>query len=72
MAWNLNYLQTYCASRTLVSSKKKYHSDEVGAAPTQYLHTRHNSWLQWVGQRQLPGKTKNIELLGFGPPVLEV
>ena len=33
-----------------------------------HLHFRLNAWLQWTGQRQLQGGTRNIEVLGFGVP----
>ena len=34
------------------------------------LHSRFNTWLQWVGQRQLPDETRNIQVLGFSVPYI--
>ena len=39
--------------------------------PTQsllqlHLHSQCNTWLQWIGQRQLQEEMRNIEVLGFG------
>ena len=31
-----------------------------------HFHFRLNAWLQWTGQRQLQGGTRNIEVFGFG------
>ena len=30
------------------------------------LHFRLNTWLQWIGQRQLQDETRNINVLGLG------
>ena len=32
--------------------------------------SRLNTWLQWIGQRQLQDETRNIEVLGFGEPYI--
>ena len=31
-----------------------------------HLHSRLNTWLHWIGQRQLQDETRNIEVWGFG------
>ena len=31
-----------------------------------HLHSQLNTWLQWIGQRQLQYETRNIQILGFG------
>ena len=31
-----------------------------------HLHSQHNTWLQWIGQRQLHDETRNINVLGLG------
>ena len=31
-----------------------------------YLHSQLNTWLQWIGQRQLQDETKILKVLGFG------
>ena len=31
-----------------------------------HLHSRLNTWLQWIGQRQLQDETRNIQSLWFG------
>ena len=31
-----------------------------------HLHSRLNTWLQWIGKRQLQDETRNIKVLGFG------
>ena len=33
--------------------------------PQPHLHSRLKTWLQWIGQRQLPDETRIIEVLGF-------
>ena len=59
-------------SHTLVGNKIADHSDvvgasPVGAAPTTYLHSQLDTWLQWIGQRQsTENETRNIQVLGFG------
>ena len=35
-----------------------------------HLHSRLNTWLQWIGQYQLQDETRNIKLLGFGAPYI--
>ena len=30
------------------------------------LHSRLNTWLQWIGQKQLQDETRNIYVLVFG------
>ena len=46
------------------------HSDVVGAllfALRQlHLHSRHNPWFQWIGQRQLQDETRISLVLGLG------
>ena len=44
--------------RTIVGNKIVDHSDVVGASL--------NTWLQWIGQRQLQDKTRNMYVLGLG------
>ena len=52
------YPQTSNISGNLVGNKIV---DVVGAAPVQlHLHSRLNTWLQWIGQKQLQDKTRNI------------
>ena len=31
-----------------------------------HLHSQFNTWLQWIGQRQLQDETRNIYVLGLG------
>ena len=31
-----------------------------------HLHSQLNTWLQWIGQKQLQDKTRNIYVLGLG------
>ena len=55
------YRQTSDISHTLVNNKIVDHADVVGAAPTQlHLHSRLNTWLQWIGQRQLEDEMRSI------------
>ena len=46
------------------------HSDIVGASPVGAAPTtssfRLDTWLQWIGQRQLQDETRIIQVLGFG------
>ena len=46
------------------------HSDVVGAAHADaaqlHLHSRLNTWLQWIGERYLQDETINLLVLGFG------
>ena len=65
------YRQTSNVSRTLEGNKIVDHSDVVGAAPVQlHLHSRLNTLLQWIRQRQLQDPTRNIQVLGFGAPCI--
>ena len=67
------YHQTSNISRILVGNETVDHSHVVGPAPVQLfdhshvvgpapvqLHSRLNTWLQWIGQRQLEDETRNI------------
>ena len=38
----------------------------VGAAPTTSSFSNFNTWLQWIGQRQLQDETRKIEVLESG------
>ena len=38
----------------------------VGAAPTIFFHSQLNTWLQWIGQKELQDETTIIEVLWFG------
>ena len=71
-------------SHTLVGNKTVDHSDQsdvVGAAPLgaapslqlhlQFLHSRLNTWLQWIGQRQLQDATKILKFCDLMCLVLE-
>ena len=51
----ITYRQTSNISSNLVCNKRANHSGVFGAAPapTTYLHSRDNIWLQWNGQSQL-------------------
>ena len=65
------YRKSSNINRTFVGNEFARHSDvvgasTVGAAPTINLHSRLNTWLQWIGQRQLKDETRNIQVLGFG------
>ena len=59
-----NYPQTANISCTLVGNKIVDHSDVVGALPAVllqlHLHSQLNTWLQWIGQRQLQDESRNI------------
>ena len=58
-----SYRKTSDVRRTLEGNKIVDHSDVVGASPVgnlHHLHSRLNTWLQWIGQRQLKGETRNI------------
>ena len=52
--------------RTLVGNKIVDHSDVVGASPELHLHSQLNTWLQWIGQRQLQDETRSIYVWGLG------
>ena len=64
------YRKTSDISRTLAGNKIVDNSDVVGAAPTgdapttselsRYSSFSTQHWLQWFGQRQLQGETRNI------------
>ena len=62
------YRQTSNISGTLVGNKIDDHSDVVGAAPVGAAPTTSSlsidTWLQWIGQRQLQDETRNISFLG--------
>ena len=52
---------------TLVGTKIVDHSDVVGSAPVQlHLHSTLNTWFQYIEQRQLQAKPRNILVFGFG------
>ena len=59
-----DYRQVSNISRTLVGNKIVDHSDVVGASPVgaapTNLHSRLNTWLHWIGRRQLHDETRNI------------
>ena len=42
------------------------HSDRLSAPLQLHLHCQLNTWLQWVGKRQLQDETRNINGLGLG------
>ena len=58
------YRQTFNINRILVGNKIVDHSDVVGALPVRAApttsHARLNTWIQWIGQRQLQDETRNI------------
>ena len=60
----LIYRKTSKSSRTSVSNKIVDNSDVVGnrlsALLQLHLHSKLNTWLQWIGQRPLPEETINI------------
>ena len=62
-------IQTSNKSRTLLGDKNVDHSDVVeqrlSAVLQLHLHFRLNTWLQWIGLRQLQDETRNIWVLGF-------
>ena len=63
--WEIYYRQTSNTSPTLVGNNIADHSDVVGAspvgdAPTTSSYSWLNTWLQWIGQRQLQAETRNI------------
>ena len=37
-----------------------------------HLHSRLNTWLQWIWQRQLQDETRDIKVVGFGALILEI
>ena len=55
------YRQTSNIRRTLVGNKLVGHSDVVGVALLQlHLHSRLNTWFQWIGQKALQDETRII------------
>ena len=58
------YRQVSNIRRTLVGNKIADHSDVVGASPVGAAPTTSsfstNTWLHWIGQRQLQDNTRNI------------
>ena len=58
------YRQISNISCTLVGNKIVDHSDVVGASTVVllqlHLHSRLNTWLQYIAQRQLQDETRNI------------
>ena len=62
--FDLSYRQVSNISRTLVGNKIVDHSDVVGASPAAllqlHLHSPLNIWFQYIAQRQLQVKTRNI------------
>ena len=54
------YCQTSSISHALVGNKIFDHSDVVGAAPTLHLHSWFDAWFQWIRQRQLQDRARNI------------
>ena len=63
------YSQISNIRHTLVENKIIDHSDVVGASLSALLqlHLRYglDTWLQWIGQRQLQNQTRNISVLRF-------
>ena len=57
--------QTSNKRRILVGNKIVDHSDVVGTSPVGaapihlHLHSRFNTWLQWIGRGQLQGESRN-------------
>ena len=43
-----------------------YLEHRLSALLQLHLHYLLNSWLQWIGQRQLQDQMRNIEVLEFG------
>ena len=72
----VEYRQTSNISRILMGNKIVDRSDVVGASPSallqQHLHSRLNTWNQWIGQRQLQDETMYIQVWVFGTLVLEI
>ena len=74
-----NYSKTSNISCILVGSKIFDYSDVVGASPVAllqlHLHFRLNTWLQWIGQRQLQDEMRTFKFLpeaSFGLRVLSL
>ena len=60
---SLIYRQTSNIRLSLVGNKLADHSDVVGAMSLLlqlHLHSRLNTWFQWIGQRQLRDERRNI------------
>ena len=55
----LSYYQTSNISHTL-GDKIVDHSDVASPVGTTPIHSWFNTWLQWIGQRQLQDETRNI------------
>ena len=70
MACVISYLhrQTPNISHTSVGNTIVVHSDVVGVSALLqlYFHSRLNTCLQWIRQRQLRDETRNISVLGVG------
>ena len=45
-----------------------YLGHRLSALLQLHLHSRVNTWLQWIGHRQLQDETRNIKVLEFGAP----
>ena len=63
------YCQTSNISATFVGNKFVDHSDVVGASPVLlqlHFHFWLNTWLQWIGQRQLQDERRIIQVVWFG------
>ena len=65
-AFILIYPKTSDIRRASEGNKIVDHSDVVGAAPVGavqlHLHSRLNTWIQWIGQIQLQYKTRKKKL----------
>ena len=64
-----NYRQTSNISRTLVGNGIV---DHLSALFQLLLHSRLNTWLQWIGQRQLQDETRDFRCRGLVRLILEV
>ena len=54
------YRYTSNISRTLIDNRIVDHSDVVSALPQLHLHSRLDTCLQWIGQKQLQDEMRNI------------
>ena len=58
------YHQIFNIRCTLTGNEIVDHSDVVGASPVDllqlHLHSWLNTWLQWIGEKQLHKEMKNI------------
>ena len=75
MSYYWRYRQISNRRRTLVGNKIVDQSDVVGASPVQLqlqlrLHSRLNTWLHWIGQRELQDDVRNIQVWWFGAPYI--